>query len=93
ISSFGSDKLKREFLAPAISGDVVTCLGVSEPHAGSDVAAIKTKAERRGDDLIINGTKLWITNGAHADWICLLANTSQGPPHRSKSLICVPMKT
>ena len=53
----------------------------------------QTRAERRGDDLVINGQKMWITNGCQADWICLLANTNSGPPHRSKSLICVPMDT
>lgn len=85
--------MKREFLAPAISGDVVACLGVSEPGAGSDVAGLQTTARQQGDDLIINGQKLWITNACQADWICILANTSIGPPHRNKSLICVPMNT
>ena len=87
---FGSDELKREFLAPSISGDVVASIGVSEPSAGSDVANIKTTARRQGDDLIINGSKMWITNFQQNDWICLLANTSEGHPHRNKSLICVP---
>ena len=45
------------------------------------------------DDLVVNGSKMWITNGAEADWICLLATTNDGPPHRNKSLICVPMDT
>ena len=52
-----------EFLRPSIAGDKVACLGVSEPQAGSDVAQIKTTAKRDGDDLIINGQKMWITNG------------------------------
>jgi len=93
LSRFGSDKLKKEFLAPSISGDVVACLGVSEPGGGSDVAAATTSAVRRGDDLIINGQKMWITNAFQADWICLLANTSEGSAHANKSLICVPMNT
>jgi len=80
-------------LAPAIAGDAVACIGVSEPGAGSDVASIKTSARPDGDDYVINGGKMWITNGVQADWICLLANTSDGPKHRNKSLICVPMKT
>ncbi|XP_044284493.1 probable acyl-CoA dehydrogenase 6 [Varanus komodoensis] len=92
LARFGSDELKREFLVPAIAGDVVTCLGVSESGAGSDVASIKTKAVRKGDDYIINGDKMWITSGCQADWMCLLANTSEGPPHRNKSLLCLPMK-
>ena len=64
-----------------------------EPGAGSDVASIKTSARSDGDDYVINGGKMWITNGVQADWICLLANTSDGQVHRNKSLICVPMKS
>ncbi|WP_316205000.1 acyl-CoA dehydrogenase family protein [Bradyrhizobium sp. SZCCHNS3004] len=93
LARFGSDEVRQEFLAPAISGDYVACIGVSEPGAGSDVASIKTAARSDGDDYVINGGKMWITNGAQADFICLLANTSDGPPHRNKSLICVPMKS
>ena len=93
LARFGSDELRREFLAPAIAGDAVACIGVSEPGAGSDVASIKTTARGDGDDYVINGGKMWITNGTQADWICLLANTGEGPRHRNKSLICVPMKT
>ena len=93
LARFGSDEVRREFLAPAIAGDAVACIGVSEPGAGSDVASIKTTARSDGDDYVINGGKMWITNGLQADWMCLLANTSDGPVHRNKSLICVPMKT
>src|ERR1700743_1649977 len=93
LARFGSDEVRREFLAPSISGDVVACIGVSEPGAGSDVASIKTSARSDGDDYVINGGKMWITNGVTADWICLLANTGDGPVHRNKSLICVPMKS
>ncbi|KAB7496166.1 putative acyl-CoA dehydrogenase 6 [Armadillidium nasatum] len=93
LARFGSEYLKKEFLVPTIAGDVVTCVGVSEPQAGSDVSALKTTAKKSGDDLIINGQKMWITNGVQADWMCLLANTSQGSPHKNKSLICLPMKT
>lgn len=91
LNRFGSDHLKRNFLAPSIAGDVVGCLGVSEPGGGSDVAAVKTTARRDGEDFVISGTKMWITNGIKADWCCLLANTSEGHPHRNKSLIVVPM--
>ncbi|MEW5889200.1 MAG: acyl-CoA dehydrogenase family protein [Pseudomonadota bacterium] len=93
LARFGSDELRREFLAPSIAGDYVACLGVSEPGAGSDVASIKTTARKDGGDYVINGSKMWTTSGTQADWICLLANTSEGAPHRNKSLICVPMKT
>lgn len=93
LVSFGSDYLKREFLAPSISGDYVACVGVSEVSGGSDVAALKTHAKRDGDDWIINGSKMWITNGAQADWMCLLCNTREGKVHLNKSLICVPLKS
>ncbi|KAK7485051.1 hypothetical protein BaRGS_00023690 [Batillaria attramentaria] len=91
LARFGSDKLKKEFLAPSILGEYVSCLGVSEVGSGSDVSSIQTRAETRGDDLIINGGKMWTTSGTQADWMCLLANTSEGAPHMNKSLICLPM--
>jgi citronellyl-CoA dehydrogenase len=91
LARFGSDELRKEFLAPTIAGDYVACLGVSEASGGSDVAAIKTRAAKDGDDYVINGSKMWITNGLQADWCCLLANTSDAPPHKNKSLIVVPM--
>ena len=93
LARFGSDQLKKDFLAPAISGDMVACLGVSEPGGGSDVASCKTSAVRKGDDLIINGQKMWITSSLQADWMCLLANTREGKPHLNKSLIILPMNT
>ena len=93
LARYGSDELRKEFLAPSISGDYVACIGVSEPGAGSDVAAIKTNARRDGGDYIINGAKMWITNSLQADWMCLLANTSEGAAHKNKTLICVPMDT
>src|SRR6202140_2429345 len=79
LARFGSDEVRREFLAPAISGDFVACLGVSEVGAGSDVASIKTTARKDGGDYIINGGKMWTTSGTQADWMCLLANTGDGP--------------
>jgi citronellyl-CoA dehydrogenase len=91
LARFGSDELRRDYLAPTISGDYVACLGVSEPGGGSDVAALKTTAKTDGGDYLINGSKMWITNGLKADWCCLLANTSDGPAHKNKSLIVVPM--
>jgi citronellyl-CoA dehydrogenase len=93
LARFGSDQLKREFLAPSIAGDYVACVGVSEVGAGSDVAAIKTTARKQRDDYVINGGKMWTTSGTQADWMCLLANTSEGDVHRNKSLMCLPMKT
>jgi nitroreductase len=93
LARFGSEELCSEFLVPSIKGDYVACLGVSEVGAGSDVASIKTTARKDGGDYVINGGKMWTTNGTQADWMCLLANTSDGPAHKNKSLICVPMKT
>jgi citronellyl-CoA dehydrogenase len=93
LARFGSDEVRKEFLAPSISGDYVACLGVSEVGAGSDVASIKTNAKRVAGDYVINGGKMWTTNGTQADWMCLLANTGEGESHKNKSLICLPMKT
>jgi citronellyl-CoA dehydrogenase len=93
LARFGSEEVKRSFLAPSIAGDYVACLGVSEVGAGSDVASIRTTARKDGDDYCITGGKMWTTNGTQADWMCLLANTSEGPVHRNKTLICVPMRT
>jgi len=91
LANFGSDHLKTNYLVPALSGDMVTSIAVSEPGGGSDVASLTTTARRDGGDLVINGTKMWITNGMQSDWACLLANTSQGSAHTNKSLIVVPM--
>lgn len=92
LAAFGSDELRGEYLAPSIAGELVASIGVSEQGAGSDVASLRTRARRDGDDYVISGAKMWITNGTQADWICLLCNTSEGPPHRNKSLIVVPLK-
>jgi citronellyl-CoA dehydrogenase len=93
LSRFGSEALCREFLAPAIAGDMVGCIGVSEPGAGSDVSAIKSFARKDGDDYVISGQKMWITNSLQADWMCMLVNTSDGPAHKNKSLVMVPMNS
>jgi citronellyl-CoA dehydrogenase len=93
LARFGSEELCKEFLVPSITGDYVACLGVSEVGAGSDVASVKTTAKKDGGDYVINGGKMWTTSGTQADWMCLLANTSEGQVHKNKSLICVPMKT
>src|SRR6476660_435688 len=92
LARFGSDELRREFLAPAIAGDMVTCIGVSEPGAGSDVSGIKSRAVKDGDDYVITGQKMWITNSLQADWMCMLVNTGDGPVHKNKSLVIVPMR-
>jgi citronellyl-CoA dehydrogenase len=91
LARFGSNELKKEYLAPAIAGDMVVSIAVSEAGAGSDVASIKTTARKEGDDYVINGSKMWITNGTQSDWACMLVNTGEGKVHQNKSLIVVPM--
>ena len=93
LAEFGSDELKRRFLAPAIAGDQVAAIGVSEPDAGSEVASIRTRAVADGDDYVINGSKMWITNGTQADFVTLLARTSGERGFRGMSLIVVPTDT
>lgn len=91
LARYGSDELKRDYLTPAIAGEQVACIGVSEPSAGSDVAGITTTAKRDGDDYIISGQKMWITNGTQGDWVCLLCVTGGESKHSNKSLILVPL--
>jgi citronellyl-CoA dehydrogenase len=93
LAKHGSDALREQFLRPAIAGDYVAAIGVSETGAGSDVAAIRTYARKDGGDYVIQGGKMWITNGTQADFITLLVNTGEGASHKNKSLICVPLKT
>ncbi len=93
LEQFGSEELKQRFLVPAISGDMCAAIAVSEPDAGSDVAAIRTRAEPDGDMYVINGSKMWITNGTQADFIVLLARTAAGQGYRGMSLIVVPTGT
>jgi citronellyl-CoA dehydrogenase len=89
----GSPALKRKYLAPALRGDLVAAIAVTEAGAGSDVAGIRTRAVRDGDDWVINGSKLFITNGAQADWLCLLARTSGEGGYRGMSQIVFPTAT
>lgn len=90
LHEFGSDTLKREYLAPAIAGDMVAAIAVTEPDAGSDVSGIKTRAVRDGDDWVISGSKIYITNAATADWLCLLAVTDPSAGYGGFSQIVVP---
>ncbi len=90
LAEHGSTDLKRRFLEPSLRGELVGCIAVSEPDAGSDVASIRTRARAEGDDWVINGRKLYITNGAQADWACVLARTNDEPGARGMSLIIVP---
>ncbi|MCA0354038.1 MAG: acyl-CoA dehydrogenase family protein [Chloroflexi bacterium] len=93
LAEFGSDELRQRFLAPAIRGEMIAAVAISEPDAGSDVAAIRTRAVRDGNEYVINGHKMWITNGTQADFITLLARTSDEPGYKSMSLLIVPTNT
>src|SRR5271165_1126776 len=90
LAQFGSEELKRRYLEPSIRGDYVGCIAVTEPDTGSDVAAIRTRAISDGDEWVITGRKLYITNGTQADWVCLLARTSEERGYHGMSLIIVP---
>jgi citronellyl-CoA dehydrogenase len=93
LHRFGSEELKQQYLIPAIRGEQVAAIAVTEPSAGSDVAAIKTRAVRDGDDWVINGSKMYITNAATADWLCLLAVTDADAGYGGFSQIVVPTDT
>ncbi|MCP4751453.1 MAG: acyl-CoA dehydrogenase [Proteobacteria bacterium] len=90
IEEFGSEYLKETFLVPALTGDMVGAIAVTEPDAGSDVAGLKTTAKRDGDSYVINGSKTFITNGTQADFLTLLARTSDEPGYHSFGLFIVP---
>jgi citronellyl-CoA dehydrogenase len=89
INEIGTDEQKRLFLEPALKGEKIAALGVSEPSVGSDVANLKTVARRDGDDFVINGSKMWITNGTRADFITLAARTGE-PGYGGVSLFTFP---
>lgn len=95
LANYGSDEVRRQFLAPSISGEFVACLGVSEVGAGSDVSAISTSATRDGDEYVVSGHKMWTTNGTQAHWMCTLVNTAASDAgsgvHGNKTLLCIPM--
>jgi citronellyl-CoA dehydrogenase len=91
LARFGNPSLQQEYLAPVIAGEMCCSIAVSEAGAGSDVASIKTTARKVGGDYVINGSKMWITNGTQSDWACMLVNTGEGKVHSNKSLIVVPL--
>ncbi|HEY2388426.1 MAG TPA: acyl-CoA dehydrogenase family protein [Candidatus Binatia bacterium] len=90
LHQFGTDDLRRRYLVPAVTGEMVAAIAVTEPDAGSDVASIKTRAVRDGDHWVINGSKIYITNAATADWLCLLAVTDPEAGYGGFSQIVVP---
>jgi citronellyl-CoA dehydrogenase len=89
VDRAGTDEAKREFLVPAVRGERIGALGVSEPDAGSDVAAISTKAVRRGGDYVVDGSKTFITNGTIADFVVTAVRTG-GEGYRGISLLLIP---
>jgi len=93
LAQFGSEELKQRFLVPAIQGQMISAIAVSEPDAGSDVAGLTTRADSDGDDYVIHGNKMWITNGTQADFVVVLARTTPGQGSRGMSLIVVPTQS
>lgn len=93
LARHGNEYLKQTYLAPAIRGEQICAVAVSEPACGSDVAGLQTRAIKDGDEYVISGTKMFITNGGQADFVVLLARTSDDPGHKSFSLFVVPTNT
>ena len=93
ILKFGSEYLKQTYLVPSIKGEMISSLGITEPGAGSDVAGIRTRAVRDGDEYVINGSKTFITNGVRADFIVLVTKTDSDAGYDGFSLFVVPKDT
>jgi citronellyl-CoA dehydrogenase len=93
ILKFGTEEQKQKYLVPAIKGEKVACLGITEPNAGSDVQNVQTWAKPDGDDWIINGSKIFITNGIRADFITLVARTDRGRGFEGVTLFLVDCDT
>jgi alkylation response protein AidB-like acyl-CoA dehydrogenase len=92
IELLGTEDLKQRYLVPGIKGEKIACLGITEPGAGSDVAGIRTTARRDGDEYVINGSKIFITNGARADFILLVTKTDPEAGHDGITLFIVDLK-
>ena len=93
IALFGTDDQKERYLRPAIEGRRIGAIAITEPDAGSDVAGITTRAVPDGDEWVIDGRKMFITNGARADWLTLVAQTEPGSRHRGITLFLVDTDT
>ncbi|MFG1606425.1 acyl-CoA dehydrogenase family protein [Actinoplanes sp. NPDC049265] len=93
LHDLGTPELKKRYLTPAIAGTAVVSIAVTEPDTGSDVSRLRTRAVRDGDHWVITGRKVYITNGTQADWVCLLARTSDEGGYRGMSQIVVPTDT
>ena len=94
IYTFGSEEQKQQHLPGILSGDVFWCQGYSEPGSGSDLASLKTRAVRDGDDYIVNGQKIWTTQAHWADWIfCLVRTDTESKPQKGISFLLIDMKS
>jgi alkylation response protein AidB-like acyl-CoA dehydrogenase len=93
ILAFGTEEQKQRYLVPSIKGERISCLGITEPDAGSDVAGIKTRAVRDGDEWVINGSKTYITNGVRADYIVLVTKTDPDAGYDGFTLFLVDKDT
>ena len=91
IFLFGTEEQKQRYLVPSIKGEKISCLGITEPDAGSDVSGIKTRAVRDGDEWVINGSKTYITNGHRADYIVLVTKTDLDAGYDGFTLFLVDM--
>jgi alkylation response protein AidB-like acyl-CoA dehydrogenase len=91
IFLFGTEEQKQRYLVPSIKGELISCLGITEPDAGSDVSGIKTRAVRDGDEYVINGSKTYITNGHRADYIVLVTKTDPDAGYDGFTLFIVDM--
>ena len=93
ILKYGSEELKEKYLPGIISGDLIGCIGITEPDAGSDVKSIKTKAEDKGDHYLLNGSKTFITNGVYGDFVVTVAKTDSNAGAKGISLIVVDLNS
>jgi acyl-CoA dehydrogenase len=93
VIAAGTEEQKRRWLAPLVDAPILCSFGLTEPDAGSDVARLKTTAERRGDEYVLNGSKTFITNAGHAEWTVVFAKTDPARGHRGISAFVVPMET
>jgi len=89
----GTDAQKKQWLGPLLEEPILGCFGLSEPGAGSDVSGIQTTAVRRGDEYVVNGSKMFITNAGHASWMVCFASTDRSKGHKGLTALVIPMDT